>query len=90
MFETLFHEYGLITLSRSGVIRHGPSSWKSPISESEPGPPFNHRDSGSFAGSDLLSKNQKKKWTFGAWKDLVSFFLILATDLNCSANVPDQ
>ena len=50
MFETLFHEYGLITVLRSCVTRQGPSSWNNPIRESEPGPPLSQIDSGSSAG----------------------------------------
>jgi hypothetical protein len=44
---------------RFSVIEHGPSSSKSPIRESEPGPPFSHRVTGSVDGFDLDSKNQK-------------------------------
>ena len=34
------------------------------MSESEPGPPFNHRVNGSDAGLLRDSKNQKKTWTY--------------------------
>jgi hypothetical protein len=40
-------------------MEDGPSSIKSPVSDEHPGPPFNHRITGSFLGSFLDSKNPK-------------------------------
>lgn len=55
---TLFHEK---TFSKSvfpsGLTLNGPSSVKNPLSELQPGPPFNQRMSGSFCGSRCDSTN---------------------------------
>lgn len=57
MLLSSFHAYGLSWVSRSAVTLHGPNSWKSPMSESEPGPPFSHKVRGAFSGLFLASKN---------------------------------
>ena len=60
IFETSLNAYGLSSVVNFLVTLQGPSSWNKPMSESLPGPPFNHNVIGSFAGSFLDSKNQKK------------------------------
>jgi len=50
-------------------MKHGPFSSKRPMSESDPGPPFNHKVKGSEAGSLRDSKNQKKTWILKACLD---------------------
>lgn len=56
----------------SAFTMHGPCSWRSPIIEDEPGPPFIHIDNGALDGSLLDSKNQKNV-------DIEKFWLISLT-----------
>jgi hypothetical protein len=61
MLLTLFHEYGFDTTFPSMSMPHGPFSWKRPIIEEEPGPPFIQTVNGAVVGSTFrASKNQKK------------------------------
>jgi hypothetical protein len=58
MTEALeFHEYGLYLTFKFSSMEEGPNSRKRPVREEQPGPPFNHRTTGSFFGSLRDSKN---------------------------------
>ena len=62
IFALEFQEYSFLTVSFPPFVgRHGPNSINSPVNDEHPGPPFNHRTSGSDAGLARDSKNQKKK-----------------------------
>lgn len=58
----LFHPYLLAVVPSPCLLtRQGPSSINSPRRDEPPGPPLSHKRSGSVAGSDALSKYQKKR-----------------------------
>ena len=51
----------MLTLLPSLLMKHGPSSIRSPVEELQPGPPLSQRTRGAVAGCVRDSKNLKKR-----------------------------